>query len=109
MSRRALSIALILTFVVALPNAAAEPTRNLSPSECVTDKGSEFRLEPGVHYPEPEWLKVDKEVRRLQDAETRLKAENKVLRKEVSDGWGTRALILGALTVGFAAGWGLSR
>lgn len=53
-----------------------------SPSTVVTDGGTEVRLPEGVYLLGPaEWEKLDAELRRLQEAETRLGAENQSLRE----------------------------
>jgi hypothetical protein len=47
-----------------------------------------FDLPVGTHVLEPPaWDKLDAETRRLQDAETRLTAENKSLRSQAGNGW----------------------
>lgn len=53
---------------------------------------------PGRYLDEPTWTVLDTEVRRLQDRETRLDAENRSLRESTkgwSPGWRTLALTLG--------------
>ena len=93
------------------PVAEAEvdqrPIRVKSPSTLRTDGGSEVRLPAGVLILWPEtWETLDTEVSRLQAAETRLTAENRVLRKAVSDGgsgWGTVVVVVGVLLAGIGA------
>lgn len=66
-----------------------------------------LNLAPGRYLPEPTWGKLDTEVKRLQDAETRLGAENGSLRKSLAEsgpGWGTVGLALGTLLAGILAG-----
>lgn len=62
------------------------------------------RLPPGRFLDEPEWSKLDTEIRRLQETETRLKAENNVY-KNAADGWspGWKTLV-GALGLGISIG-----
>jgi hypothetical protein len=75
-----------------------------TPSTGRTDGGTDLRLPPGYFLDEPTWGKLDVENKRLQNAETRLTAENKSLRtsaSSISFGWKTLAT---ALLVGVAAG-----
>jgi hypothetical protein len=70
-----------------------------------TDGGNDLRLPPGYYLDEPNWNKLDLEVRRLQDQETRLTAENHSLRTSLGGwqpGWKT---LSGALLLGIAAGF----
>jgi hypothetical protein len=101
----------IVALVILLAgNAIAEPVLSVIkvpvPITLKADTGEEMRVDPGYYVVEPIWNKLDEEMRRLQDAETRLAAENKSLRKSASEGpgWGTAAWIGGALAAGFAAG-----
>lgn len=84
-----------------------------SPALAETEGGSLIRLPPGYFLAEPTWDVLDAEVRRLQDAETRLGAENASLRASASAGapWGrgTLAAVLGALAAGAAGGYWLAR
>ena len=61
-------------------------------------------LPPGRFLAEPTWARLDDEVRRLQDAEVRLTAENASLRKDAA-GWrpGWKSLA-SAVLVGVALG-----
>lgn len=84
-------MALTAAIVVALSRGAyGDPSPTYlhmrTPSHVVTDGGSDLRLPPGYFLDEPTHDKVDAEVRRLQDAETRLTAENQSMRKSL-DGW----------------------
>lgn len=76
------------------------PLRILSPSQCKTQAGSDYSIPPGYFLADPDWLKLDKEVKRLQESETRLKAENKVLADSLPK-WFT---VAGAAVAGFALG-----
>ncbi len=61
-------------------------------------------LPPGRFLGEPTWSGIDTEFKRLQDAETRLTAENTSLRQSASGwqpGW---KLLVGTLVVGFVGG-----
>ncbi len=80
----------ITAFLVALAitlfatRAAAEPERpiHLTVRTKVSDEsGNELRLPPGYFLTEETWARLDAETKRLQDQETRLTAENQVLRE----------------------------
>lgn len=64
-------------------DAAGDIYRLKSPSELVTQKGSKLSLPPGYFLDEQTWQDRDAELKRLQEQETRLKAENRSLRKTV--------------------------
>lgn len=106
-------LALVVAFVVSLltTNAAAEPLSEVTPiTESVTlraDSGAELRVPPGFFVPAPLWATLDAEIKRLQEAETRLAAENASLRASANDdgpGWGTVLAIGSALAAGMIAG-----
>lgn len=82
-------VAVVVALVLLWPGSAladdpadtsAEMLHIESPFTVTTDGGSTVRLPPGYYMPEPTYDRLDLEVRRLQDAETRLMAENVVLR-----------------------------
>lgn len=103
--RKLVALAAALGVMLLASGAAAETTHLRSPSTCQTDGGSSVRFPPGVFVPDPDWLRIDTEVRRLQDAETRLGAENRVLRDAA--GGGRFRLVLGVVAgavLGFALG-----
>jgi len=82
-----------------------EPTHLKSPTQCRTERGSEVNFPPGYFLPEPTWLRLDNEVRRLQEQETRLTAENNRLRELTRSGPGRTLFWVGTgLLAGFAAG-----
>lgn len=56
-----------------------------TPFTVETDGGSSLRLPPGYYLPEPTWDRLDAELRRLQDTETRLTAVNESLRESLND------------------------
>ncbi len=90
------------------PAAVADPTNADRPYHIKTDGGSHVDLPPGYFLDESAWQMLDDEVRRLQERETRLAAENDTLRKEATNAppiglWATVAAGI-ALLVGFAAG-----
>lgn len=75
-----------------------------TPTTGKTDGGTDLRLPPGYFFDEPTHTTLDAEMRRLQERETRLAAENKSLRssaKGISFGWYALA---GALVTGFTVG-----
>jgi hypothetical protein len=83
--RRACALVAALIVLHVTRPAGGEPIKVKSPSTLRTDKGSEVRLPPGVFLSQPEYDELDVEVRRLQDAETRLRAENISLRNSLRD------------------------
>lgn len=69
-----------------------------------TPKGVELTLPPGYFIPDEVFGKLDVEMKRLQDVETRLKAENASFRASAKD-WQPAWWALGAaLVTGFSAG-----
>jgi hypothetical protein len=101
--RTALAAALLVTLVAR--EAHGEPPLHIkTPSTLVTDGGSKLRLPPGYFYDEGQRDMLDIELRRLQEQETRLTAENSSLRDSAgswSPGWRFAAV---AFTVGSAIG-----
>ncbi len=88
-TRKRFAIALGLLFLLAARSSADVIVLPLpvnirihSNSTLITDTnpGVDLRLPPGYFMDEPTRDKLDGEVKRLQDAETRLKAENESLR-----------------------------
>lgn len=109
MSKRRLAAACVLSVtLLAGARVAAEPIHLQTPSEVNTDGGSTIRLPAGYFLDEELWAKLDLEVKRLQDAETRLRAENESLTASGAWGWGTVALVATALAAGAAGGWWLA-
>ncbi len=85
--------------------AAAEPLHLRTPSSVQTDGGSTLRLPPGYFIEERVWSDLDLELRRLQDAETRLTVENSTMRKQVASwqpGWYTLGT---AVAIGLVGGF----
>lgn len=113
--RRAAALALVAALAVPAraladaPATAAEavpaPWRFSSPPTCtITDvPGLSVELPPGYYLAEPAWRKLDLELHRLQEQETRLAAENDVFRKHASSGLGWKGTLLIAGSA-FAAG-----
>lgn len=65
-----------------------------SPSTLETEKGSKLSLPPGYFLDEDTWTERDLEMRRLQEQEVRLKAENASLRGSSDDfPWVTTGII----------------
>jgi hypothetical protein len=98
---------LVLGALVAQPAPArAERThvRTTGPTELVRPDGARRALPPGRFLDEATFGALDLEMRRLQEAETRLAAENRSLR-ESARGWRPGwKLLLGAAIAGAAAG-----
>lgn len=64
-----------------------------TPSTVQTEGGSSLSLPPGYFLDEETWQERDLELKRLQEQETRLVAENKSLRESASfPPWATAAL-----------------
>lgn len=57
------------------PDDPAETLHLTGGGEVETPSGTRIILPPGYYVPDPEWDRLDIEVHRLQDAETRLTAE----------------------------------
>lgn len=92
--------------------AAGEPLniRITGASTLTTDAGSVVRLPEGVHVVgEPEWQVLDLEIRRLQDAETRLTAQNDSLRATPSPSswWGVVGFGVGLIAGIVVGAWAL--
>ena len=87
--------------VLLTTSAAATPTTFTTPVTCEAPNGATIDLDPGRYIPEDQWLDLDSEIKRLQDSETRLTAENKELQKPDPTPW---KLVLGATLLGIAAG-----
>lgn len=101
---RARRLAAAVLLVAALHSeTAADPIYHFkTPSTLKTDGGSELRLPPGYFLDEQKWQERDLELKRAQEARTRLTAENASLRKSISEGGSARFYIVtfavGALT-----------
>lgn len=92
--------------ILATTRAAADPVHlhMRSPSTVTTDGGTTLKLPPGYFLDEESYGKLDTEVRRLQEQETRLVAENGSLRKTLSSwrpGW---VVVVSAVVSGVAIG-----
>ncbi len=103
MSRRRAAV-LALALVLYSPDVGADTWHLATPSTVQTDGGSNLRLPPGYFVDEPTQTRLDAEMRRLQEREVRLDAENKSLRKSaksISFGWMTLSTVF---VLGIAAG-----
>lgn len=112
MAPRRLAAALVPVLLLASTGAAADPVPRthvqteeprllcippMPPSRC-------REIPPGRFVDEGTWSELDAALRRAQDSETRLRAENHKLRESVSGwspGWRTLAIVL---VVGAAGG-----
>ena len=92
---------LLFFLAVALP-AAAEPWQFPGGGTMRSAAGSVIELPPGVYVEEPDWIKLGVEVCRLQDAETRLTAENKSLVTALRSG---PYKFMAGMLFGFGVGW----
>lgn len=104
MRARVLLAALV---ILATSRAAAEPVHlhMRTPSTVTTEGGTTRQLPPGYFLDEDSYGKLDTEMRRLQDQETRLGAENRSLKGTLSSwqpGW---LVVVGAVVGGVALGW----
>lgn len=70
--------------------ALPEPIHFPDPITVTTSAGNIYDLPPGYYLHEPSYDALDTALRRLQDSETRLTAENERLKKSVDKGsWAT--------------------
>lgn len=103
----ALVVLLLSTRAATQPASDPEPAPHvhvLEPATITTDSGKSRRIPPGHFVDEPRWSLLDVEMRRLQDAETRLTAENASMRKTTS-AWRPGWKMLGsALLTGITVG-----
>lgn len=110
MTGRRARIGVVAATLLIAARAAADPAPTShvhirSASSVHTDGGSEARLPPGWFLDEASYAALDAEMRRLQDAEVRLTAENKSFRETAASwqpGWYTLAITLAG---GAALGW----
>ncbi len=78
-----------------LPDTALDRVLHVkTPFQIISEGGTNIHVPPGYVLNEPQWGSLDTELRRLQDAETRLSAENDSLRD--SAGVGPWTWIIGA-------------
>lgn len=83
---------LLVLVAIARGDEPAEETgivRTHSPATCRTDGGSDLRLPAGYFLPEAKFSELDASLKTLQDAQTRLTAENTSLRASAAEhSWG---------------------
>jgi hypothetical protein len=85
LNRRRSMIIAALAVTLASREASAEIYHLKSPSTVETDGGSKLQLPPGYFLDEETWRERDLEMKRLQEQQTRLTAENLSLRKSSGD------------------------
>lgn len=102
--RRRMTLTLALVGVLAAREASGDVWHIKTPSVVVTEKGSKLDLPPGYFLDEEAWRERDLELKRLQEQETRLKAENRSLRKTVAADAIPWRVIVCAMAFGAAAG-----
>lgn len=101
--KQLVSLAAATAVLLLATNAAAGDFPFLkfkTPAVCTTEGGATVDLTPGRYIPEKSWQTHEKEWIKLENSNTRLTAENKVLRKKESAvGWKTlsTALLAGIL------------
>lgn len=111
--RRHIVAALAGALVLHAADAAGEPVgpdnpplHLTTPSHVITQGGSELDLPPGYFLDDEQWSALDTELRRLQDEETRLGAENQSLRASAHSGapwWAIgAAVVVGAVAGAYA-------
>lgn len=110
MPARRIVISTIVALAAMTRVASGDPV-NLhmrTPSTCETEGGTKLQLPPGYFLDEESHDRLDREVRRLQDAETRLVAENRSLRGTLSSwqpGWVVLVVaVAGGVALGVYAG-----
>lgn len=82
-----LAVALAIT-LLSVGVAAGEPLRFKTGAQCVTDGGSDVRIEPGRYIPEDDWTRIDDKRKAVENNNTRLTAENQVYKDSESVlGW----------------------
>lgn len=102
--KRRMFVAVVFAALLCAREAVGDDIYHVkSPSVLKTEKGSELKLPPGYFLDEQAWQERDGELKRLQEQETRLVAENVSLRKSARDDYPWIATgIVGAF--GVAAG-----
>lgn len=100
-NKHRLFVTAALLAVFSAREASGEIYHVKSPSVLVTDKGSKLSLPPGYFLDEKAWQDRDLRMRRLEEQETRLTAENKSLKQSHGDyPWVTTGVV-GAFGVAF--------
>lgn len=102
-NRRLFTAALVAALLVSR-DADADIWHLKSASTLRTEKGSELQLPPGYFLDEETWQERDLEMRRLQEQEARLAAENKSLRESADfPPWASVALGVAGIALGVTA------
>lgn len=110
-TRKALALLIgLLVLLTAAGEAAGDtPIRLVRGAVCSTPGGATLTLDVGSVVLEPDhWVALDEALKKSQDAETRLVAENQALREAVehpSIGWRGVAVLVVAVTAGIGLGW----
>jgi hypothetical protein len=84
-TRQRLFLVTGLAVVLAAREAHGEIYHLKSPSTLETEKGSKLSLPPGYFLDEETWRERDLEMKRLQEQEVRLGAENLSLRRSADE------------------------
>lgn len=107
-SRVAVSVAVVLSALAAAAPAAADPVLLHLPNgaHLTTAAGADLDVPPGYYVDAGTWDVLDLEVHRLQDAETRLTAENESLRKSAAIAmprwWALASVLVAGVATGIA-------
>lgn len=99
--------ALLITLISCRAAAEPEPPTRLTVPTTVSDGAGNSRgLPPGYFLTDDTWAALDAELRRLQERETRLGAENESLRASTAPPrwWWVAVGVATGLAAGFAAG-----
>lgn len=113
LARRRLMVAgAVLAILVPTREAIGDPVATVlhiaTTAHVTTDGGSKLDLPPGYFFPEPKYAELNTEVKRLQDAEVRLTAENGSLQAAASaPGLGWKSVLV-VLVVGLGGGIALA-
>lgn len=87
-SSKGVAIAVALAFFLLASTAHGESIRFPTKVTCTAHpSGNTIDLDPGRYIPEPDWLRLDSDIVRLQNDVTRLGAENVELRKPDDLSW----------------------
>ena len=71
-----------------------------SPSKITTSEGNSADVPPGIYLDQESWDRLDAEIRRLQDAETRLTAERDYLLALPPVKWKTGVAAIAGIVLG---------
>lgn len=115
-ARRTLIVAFVIAGITLASRATGEPVPNpcedLEPGKCTlrlpngaTTPGGTI-LPPGFYLDPATYEKLDVEIHRLQESETRLQAERDSLAKDARPVW---YWVAGALVTGLVAGYFINR